>query len=65
MLLLQTSLLQIRLLLEQIKLIECHLKEIETVMIEISNRQEHYLTTITGISDSTACVVLGEIGSIK
>ncbi len=57
--------LQIKLLLEQIKLIECHLKEIETIMIEISNRQEHYLTTITGISDITACVVLGEIGSIK
>lgn len=57
--------LQIKLLLEQIKLIECHLKKIETVMIEISNRQEHYLTTITGISDVTACVVLGEIGSIK
>lgn len=57
--------LQIKLLLEQIKLIESHLKEIEKVMIELSNRQEHYLTTITGISNVTACVVLGEIGSIK
>ena len=57
--------LQIKLLLEQIHLIEKHLKEIEQAMIEISNRQEHYLTTITGISDVTACVVLGEIGSIK
>ena len=57
--------LQIKLLLEQIHLIEQHLKEIESVMIEISNRQEHYLTTITGISDVTACVILGEIGSIE
>jgi len=56
---------QIQLLLEQIQLIEKHLAEIEKVMIEISNRQKHYLTTITGISDVTACVILGEIGSIK
>lgn len=56
--------LQIKLLLEQIKLIENHLTTIEQAMIEISNRQEHYLTTITGISDVTACVILGEIGSI-
>lgn len=57
--------LQIKLLLEQINLIEQHLKQIELAMIEISNRQKHYLTTITGISDVTACVILGEIGSIK
>lgn len=57
--------LQIQLLLEQISLIESHLKQIETVMIEISNRQEHFLTTITGIGDVTACVILGEIGSIE
>src|SRR5690625_2712381 len=57
--------LQIHLLLEQIQLIEKHLKQIEKVMIEISNRQKHYLTTITGISDITACVILGEIGSIN
>ena len=57
--------LQIRLLLEQIQLIEQHLEQIEKVMIDISNRQKHYLTTITGISDITACVILGEIGSIS
>src|SRR5699024_1287144 len=56
--------LQIKLLLEQIKLIEDHLKTIEKTMIEISNRQTHFLTTITGISDVTACVILGEIRSI-
>src|SRR5690625_5143914 len=57
--------MQIQLLLEQIALIEKHLNQIETVMIELSDRQEHFLTTITGISDVTACVILGEIGSIK
>src|SRR5699024_5298959 len=57
--------LQIKLLLEQIKLIEDHLNTIEKTMIEISNRQTHFLTTITGISDVTACVILGEIGSIS
>src|SRR5699024_6653948 len=36
--------LQIQLLLEQISLIEKHLKQIETAMIEISERQEHFLT---------------------
>src|SRR5699024_7752618 len=56
--------LQIKLLLEQIKLIEDHLKIIEEAMINISNRQSHFLTTVTGISDVTACVILGEIGSI-
>ena len=57
--------LQINLLLEQIKLIEYHLKTIEQTMIEISSRQTHFLTTITGISDVIACVILGEIGSIS
>src|SRR5699024_593724 len=57
--------LQIKLLLEQIKLIEDHLNTIEKTTIELSNRQTHFLTTITGISDVTACVILGEIGSIS
>lgn len=57
--------LQIQLLLEQISLIEKHLKQLEAAMIEISKRQEHFLTTITGIGDVTACVILGEIGSIE
>src|SRR5690606_24638294 len=51
-------------LLEQILLLEKHLKQIEAAMIEISNRQKHFLTSITGISDVTACVILGKIGSI-
>ncbi|WP_226529518.1 IS110 family transposase [Metabacillus niabensis] len=57
--------MQIHLLLEQISLFEKHLSEIEKRMIELSNRQEHFLTTISGISDVTAAVILGEIGSIN
>lgn len=57
--------MQIHLLLEQISLLENHLQKIETAMIEISNRQEHFLATITGIGDVIACVILGEIGNIR
>jgi transposase len=57
--------MQIHLLLEQIDLLENQLNQIEEAMIELSNRQEHYLTTISGVSDITAAVVLGEIGSIS
>jgi transposase len=57
--------MQIHLLLEQINLLEKQLNQIEEAMIELSNRQEHYLTTISGVSDITAAVVLGEIGSIS
>ncbi|MEI5909630.1 transposase [Bacillus spongiae] len=57
--------MQIHLLFEQISLFEKQLIEIETMMIELSNRQEHFLTTISGISDVTAAVILGEIGSIS
>lgn len=57
--------LKIKLLLEQIKLIEEHLQTIEQTMIDLSNRQDHFLTTTTGISDVTASVILGEIGSIS
>lgn len=57
--------MQIHLLLEQIKLLENQLDQIEEALIELSNRQEHYLTTIVGISDVLAAVILGEIGSIR
>ncbi|WP_258535814.1 transposase [Bacillus sp. 03113] len=57
--------MQIHLFLEQISLFEKQLTDIEKVMIELSNRQEHFLTTISGISDVTAAVILGEIGSIS
>src|SRR5699024_12351005 len=43
--------LQIKLQLEQIKLIEDHLKIIKESMINISNRQYHFITTITSIND--------------
>src|SRR5690625_5667719 len=43
--------LQIQLLLEQIQLIEKHITERDQAMIEISKRQQQYLTTITVISE--------------
>jgi len=55
---------QIHLLLEQIALFEKQLAQIEEELSALSNRQHHYLTTITGVSDITAAVILGEIGSI-
>ncbi|WP_077330025.1 IS110 family transposase [Virgibacillus siamensis] len=57
--------MQIQLLLEQIMLLEKQLIQIEETMMELSNRQEHFLTTITGVSHVTAAVILGEIGSIN
>ena len=57
--------LKIKCLLEQIKLLERQIKETEKAMIKLANRQEHHLTSITGINDVTASVILGEIGSIK
>nr|WP_074736530.1 hypothetical protein [Halobacillus karajensis] len=46
--------MQIHLLLEQIALFEK----------QLAHRQQHYLTTITGVNDVTAAVILGEVGSI-
>lgn len=57
--------MQIHLLLEQISLLERQIKEIEEALTELSSRQNHYLTTISGISDVIAAVILGEIGSIR
>lgn len=56
--------MQIQLLLEQISLLEKHVNQMEAAMIDLSNRQQHFLTTITGVSDVTASVILGEIGTI-
>ncbi|MGP4062940.1 IS110 family transposase [Halobacillus sp. H74] len=56
--------MQIHLLLEQIALFEKQLGQIEKELKELSDRQNHYLTTITGVNDITAAVILGEVGSI-
>lgn len=57
--------LQIQLMIEQIQLLEQQLKTVEEHMIELSRAQNHYLTTITGISDITASVILGEVGDFE
>lgn len=57
--------LQVQLMIEQIQLLEQQLKTVEENMIELSRAQDHYLTTITGISDITASVILGEVGDFE
>lgn len=54
--------LEIQLMIEQIQLLEAQLKTVEDSMRTLSQEQNHYLTTITGISDVTAAVILGEVG---
>ncbi|WP_234447030.1 transposase [Virgibacillus salexigens] len=51
--------------MEQIMLLEKQLVQIEVTMMELSNQQKHFLTTITGVSHLTVAVILGEIGSIN
>ncbi|TFD98319.1 IS110 family transposase [Jeotgalibacillus sp. R-1-5s-1] len=57
--------LHIRLLLDQIMLIERQVKDVESLLSELSDRQQHHLTSIVGISDFIASVIIGEVGSIK
>lgn len=45
-------------MLEQIKLIERQI-------IQIVSTQDNYLTTIIGVGDITAAVIMGEIGEIN
>lgn len=57
--------LEIQIMLEQIKLIERQIIQIESEIHEIVSTQDNYLTTITGIGDITAAVIMGEIGDIN
>lgn len=57
--------LEIQLMIEQIQLLETQLQTVEDSMIALSQAQNHYLTTITGISDVTASVILGEVGDFE
>ena len=52
-------------MLEQIKLIERQIIQIESEIHEIVSTQDNYLTTITGVGDITAAVIMGEIGDIN
>lgn len=57
--------LEIQIMLEQIQLLESQVKLIEIEIHELISRQENYLTTIIGIGDITAAVIMGEVGAIE
>lgn len=57
--------LQLRLLVEQIEVLEDHVKEIDQNIDDLMQSQTCYLSSIPGISDITAAVMLGEIGDIN
>lgn len=57
--------LQLKLLIEQIKFIEAQVSDVEKEINIILERINSPLTTIPGIADVTAAVILGEIGDIK
>lgn len=54
-----------RLLLQQIKFIEAQISDVETEINHILEKMHSPITTIPGIANCTAAVVLGEIGDIK
>jgi len=56
--------LEIQLMLEQIALLENQLNKVEAEMSTLVDKQNNYLTTITGIGEVTAAVIMGEIGDI-
>ena len=55
---------EIELMLEQIQLVEAQIKKIEEEISEIVAKQENFLTTIIGVGEVTAAVLMGEIGDI-
>lgn len=57
--------LEIQIMLEQIQLLEVQIEKIEKEIHELIVKQENYLTTITGIGNLTAAVIMGEIGNIE
>jgi transposase len=57
--------LEIQLMLEQIQLLEAQTAKIEAEMSEIIVKQQNYLTTITGVGEVIASVIMGEVGDIK
>lgn len=56
--------LEIQIMLEQIQLIEWQIEKVEKELHELIAKQNNYLTTITGIGDIVAAVIIGEVGSI-
>ncbi|MTD40473.1 IS110 family transposase, partial [Erwinia sp. CPCC 100877] len=57
--------LEVHIMLEQIKLLESQIKIVEGEIHELISKQENFLTTITGIGDITAAVIMAEVGDIS
>lgn len=57
--------MQIQLLIQQIELLESQIKDVESKINELLEKDNHHLTTITGIGPITAATIIGEIGDIK
>lgn len=57
--------IQIQLLIQQIELLESQIKDVESKINELLEKDDHHLTTITGIGPITAATIIGEIGDIK
>lgn len=57
--------LEIQIMLEQIRLLESQIEIIDNEIHAFISKQENHLTTITGIGDITAAVIMGEVGDIN
>ena len=57
--------LQLKLLIEQIKFIEAQVSDVETEIKTVLDKIDSPITTIPGIGDINAAVILGEIGDIS
>lgn len=57
--------LQLKLLIEQIKFIEAQVSDVETELENILDKLNSPITTIPGIANVTAALILGEIGDIS
>lgn len=57
--------LQLKLLIEQIKFIEAQVSDVEAEIKTILDKIDSPITTIPGIADINAAVILGEIGDIS
>lgn len=57
--------LQLKLLIEQIKFIEAQVSDVEAEIKLVLDKMDSPITTIPGIADVTAAVILGEIGDIS
>lgn len=57
--------LQLKLLIEQIKFIEAQVSDVEAEIKLVLDKIDSPITTVPGIADVTAAVILGEIGDIS